>query len=258
MVMQKQQNGIIIALFLENLLLYLCQKEIIMKKNLIFELLIVLFAISLTIPEISEGQRRFGRGRGSMPSETLPVLRDGHEKKIFNVLEEMAATQGNMMNVPMDDGRLLRLLTETMGAKNVVEIGTSNGYSGLWLLMALKSTGGKLTTFEINTRSARLAAANFKKAGVDKLATIIIGDAHEEVTKLKDPIDLLFIDADKDGYLDYLKKLLPLVRPGGLIVTHNFNTMNQDYIDAVTTNPDLETLIQNSYSGGVGVTLKKR
>ena len=164
-----------------------------MKKTLIINLLVVIFTISLVLPEISNGQRRGGFGRrGPAPSETLPVLRDGQEKKIFNVLEEMAAKQGNMMNVPMDDGRLLRLLTETMGAKNVIEIGTSNGYSGLWLLMALQTTGGKLTTFEINPRSANLAADNFKKAGVDKLATIIEGDAHKEVTKLKDPIDLLF------------------------------------------------------------------
>ncbi|MFC1839904.1 O-methyltransferase [Thermodesulfobacteriota bacterium] len=231
-----------------------------MKADKIIVPLILLMTISLTIPEISEGQRRgsFGRGRSPMSSETLPVLREGHEKNIFSVMEDMAASQGNMMNVPMDDGRLLRLLTETMGAKNVIEIGTSNGYSGLWIMMALHTTGGKLTTFEIDPRSARLASDNFKKAGVAHLATIIEGDAHKEVTKLKEPIDLLFIDADKDGYLDYLNKLLPLVRPGGLIVSHNINQMNQDYIDALTKNPDLETLIQNQYLGGVGVTLKKR
>ena len=163
-----------------------------------------------------------------------------------------------MLNVSMDDGRLLRLLTETMGAKHVVEIGTSNGYSGLWLLMALRTTGGKLTTFEIDPEKVRLATNNFKKAGMDHLATIIEGDAHEEVKRLKGPIDLLFIDADKEGYLDYLNKLLPLVRPGGLIVSHNMNSMNWDYINALTTNPDLETLIPNQYMGVVGVTLKKR
>ena len=193
-----------------------------------------------------------------MPSDTLPVPREGQEKKIIDVLEDMAANQRGMLNVSMDDGRLLRLLTETMGAKHVVEIGTSNGYSGLWLLMALRTTGGKLTTFEIDPEKVRLATNNFKKAGMDHLATIIEGDAHEEVKRLKGPIDLLFIDADKEGYLDYLNKLLPLVRPGGLIVSHNMNSMNWDYINALTTNPDLETLIPNQYMGVVGVTLKKR
>ena len=231
-----------------------------MKKHMIIIPVIVLMAISLAMPEISEGQRGGwrGRGRGPMASDTLPVPRDGQEKRILDVLEDMAANQAGMLNVPMDDGRLLRLLTETMGANHVVEIGTSNGYSGLWLLMALRATGGKLTTFEIDPEKVRLAANNFKKAGVDHLATIVEGDAHEEVKRLKGPIDLLFIDADKDGYLDYLNKLLPLIRPGGLIVTHNMNSTNQDYIDALTTSPDLETLVPMQYMGGVGVTLKKR
>ncbi len=186
---------------------------------------ILFLAISLSIPEISVAQQRgwFGRGRGPAPSDTLPVPREGQEKKITDVLEDMAATQGGMLNVPMDDGRLLRLLAETMGAKHVVEIGTSNGYSGLWILMALRTTGGKLTTFEIDPEKVRLAAGNFKKAGVDRLVTIIEGDAHEEIKKLKGPIDLLFIDADKEGYLDYLNKLLPLIRPGGIVVSHNIN-----------------------------------
>ena len=231
-----------------------------MKIRMIIIPAIVLMALSFTMPETSQGQRRGwpGRGRGPMPSETLPVPREGQEKKIIDVLEDMAANQRGMLNVSMDDGRLLRLLTETMGAKHVVEIGTSNGYSGLWLLMALRTTGGKLTTFEIDPEKVRLATNNFKKAGMDHLATIIEGDAHEEVKRLKGPIDLLFIDADKEGYLDYLNKLLPLVRPGGLIVSHNMNSMNWDYINALTTNPDLETLIPNQYMGVVGVTLKKR
>ena len=231
-----------------------------MKIRMIIIPVIMLMAISLAIPEISQGQRggRYGRGRGPMSSDTLPVPREGQEKKIIDVLEKMAANQRGMLNVSMDDGRMLRLLTETMGAKHVVEIGTSNGYSGLWLLMALRTTGGKLTTFEIDPEKVRLATNNFKKAGVDHLATIIEGNAHEEVKRLKGPIDLLFIDADKDGYLDYLNKLLPLVRPGGLIVSHNVNSMNQDYINALTTNADLETLIPNQYLGIVGVTLKKR
>lgn len=231
-----------------------------MKIRLFSALAVLFFLISLSIPAVSEGQQRgwFGRGRGPMPSETQPVPREGQEKKINDVLNDMAATRGGMLNVPMDDGRLLRLLTETMGAKNVVEIGTSNGYSGLWLLMALRTTGGKLTTFEIDPEKVKSASDNFKKAGVDKLVNIIEGDAHEKVKNLKESIDLLFIDADKEGYLDYLNKLLPIVRPGGLIVSHNWNSMDQDYIDALTKNPDLETIIQNIQIGGVGVTLKKR
>jgi len=161
-----------------------------------------------------------------------------------------------MMNVPQEDGRLLRVLTETVGAKHVVELGTSNGYSGIWFCLALRKTDGKLTTYEIDARRASLARENFKRAGVDKLVTLVEGDAHEEVTKLKESIDILFLDADKEGYIDYLNKLLALVRPGGLIVAHNINPQQADpkYVEAITTNPDLESVLY----GGVGITLKKR
>ena len=69
---------------------------------------------------------------------------------------------------------------------------------------------------------------------------------------------MAFIDADKEGYLDYLKKLLPLVRPGGLILAHNVTMAAvQGYVKAVTTDPDLETIFYTE-GGGLGVTLKKR
>jgi predicted O-methyltransferase YrrM len=95
---------------------------------------------------------------------------------------------------------------------------------------------------------------------VDKLVTLVEGDAHAEVTKLKDSIDLLFLDADKEGYLDYLNKLLPLVRPGGLVVAHNINARQADpnYIKAITTAQELESLFVNLGASGISVTLKKR
>jgi len=195
----------------------------------------------------------------SFERSTLPKTET--EKKILGVLEDMYQNQGRrMMNVPPEDGRLLRLLTETVDAKHVVEIGTSNGYSAIWLCLALRTTGGKLTTHEINAGRASLARENFKRAGVDQIVTLVEGDAHEEVTKLKEPIDVLFLDADKEGYIDYLNKLLPLVRPGGLILAHNMSPRQADprYVEAITTNPDLETIFLHMEGAGVGVTLKKR
>src|SRR5438128_10099624 len=110
-------------------------------------------------------------------------------------------------NVPAVDGKMLRLLTEALNAKHVIEIGTSTGISGMWFCMALKKTGGKLTTFELDAGRAALARAHFEKAGVDRLVTLVEGDAHQNITKLRGPVDVVFIDAEKDGYLDYLKKL---------------------------------------------------
>lgn len=207
--------------------------------------------------------REFGRPRRGFRSTELsafnnpPIGKDEEEKKILAVLNDMRTNQSRgMMNVPQEDGRLLRVLTETVGAKHVVELGTSNGYSGIWFCLALRKTSGKLTTHEINASRASLARENFKRAGVDNLVTLVEGDAHEEVTKIKEKIDILFLDADKEGYIDYLNKLLPLVRPGGLIIAHNITPQQADpeYIEAITTNPDLESVLY----GGVSVTLKKR
>ncbi len=210
------------------------------------------------------GLRRPPRGgpgatESMFTAKTLPA--DDVEKKVLAILQDLHDNQRRgMMNVPTDDGRLLRLLTETIGAKHVVEIGTSNGYSGLWFCLALRKTGGRLTTYEIDAGRANLARENFKRAEMSELVTLIEGDAHEEVTKLKGEIDLLFLDADKAGYIDYLEKLLPRVRPGGLVVAHNMTTRMADpkYVKAITTNPKLETLFLHMNGAGVGVSMKKR
>lgn len=199
------------------------------------------------------GGRRGGRGFSITP-QYPPTAVNEEEKKILSVLEDIRLNQSRgMMNVPQQDGRILRLLAETVGAKHVVEIGTSNGYSGIWFCLALRTAGGKLTTHDIDEGRAALARKNFKRAGVDNIVTLVMGDAHETVKKIKEPIDILFIDADKEGYGDYLNKLLPLVRPGGLILSHNIDSTGQDYVDAITKNPNLETV----QAQGVTVTLKK-
>ncbi len=199
-------------------------------------------------------------GRAQDEADKPTLLDEAAEKRIRAVLAELDANRRGNMNVPEADGQLLFLLTRTMEAQNVVEIGTSNGYSGLWMLMALRSTGGHLKTYDIDPRRSELAKKNFEKAGVSDLVTQVLGDAHEKVLELKDPIDLLFIDADKPGYLDYLKKLRPLVRPGGLIIGHNMKrpAPSPDYVEAITTDPDLETVFLNMDAAGIAVTMKKR
>ncbi|HUW18112.1 MAG TPA: O-methyltransferase [Sedimentisphaerales bacterium] len=202
------------------------------------------------------------RDRDMSPADNSPIPKEDAEKKVLGVLEDMDRNQRRgMMNVPLEDGRLLRLLAETMGAKRVVEVGTSNGYSAIWFCLGLRKTGGKLITHEINAERAELARKNFKRAGVEDIVTLVEGDAHEKVKDLKGPVDIVFLDADKGGYADYLNKLLPLVRPGGLILAHNTTGSGsgmQDYIKAVTTSPDLDTVFVNRQDRGIGATLKKR
>ena len=150
--------------------------------------------------------------------DTESLAKDESEMRILSVLDDIR--EGPVVDEL--HGRLLRILTESTKAKNVVEIGTGNGYSALWLCLGLKTTGGKLVTHEIDHEQVLLAKANFKRAGVENLVTVVEGDAHRTVAQLKEPIDILFMDAE-GGNLDYLHQLLPLVRPGGLILADNMN-----------------------------------
>jgi predicted O-methyltransferase YrrM len=227
--------------------------------------LLLVLAFLLTA-QISPAQPPGGSGRpkrrpnfARAPIENPLLAQDEAEAKALKALAE--AREGpRYANISEDDGRLMRLLTESIGAKHVVEIGTSTGESGIWFAIALRKTGGKLVTHEIDPERAKVAEANFKKAGVDDVISIVVGDAHETVKQIKDPIDILFLDADKAGYIDYLEKLMPLVRPGGLIVAHNmvYPPPDPDYLKAVTQDPKLETSFLLMAGAGVGVTLKKR
>ncbi len=209
-------------------------------------------AAILATSTLARGQGRSGGREGS------PLADSAQEKRILEVLDDVYRRH-RYLSVPEEDGRLLRVLAESTGARHVVEIGTSTGYSGLWLLLALARTGGRLTTYEVDRGRHDTARGNFERAGLARQATLVLGDAHAEVTKLAEPIDLLFLDADKEGYLDYLTKLRPLVRPGGL-VAHNMASPPPDpaYVRAVTTDPALETVFLNMHAAGVGVTLRKR
>jgi predicted O-methyltransferase YrrM len=224
-----------------------------------------LTADELPRAQVGQGGRggRGGRGgpgaleaAGDLNKPLLP--KDDGEKRILAAIEQ--ARQGERYaNVSTADGRLLRQLAESIGAKRVVELGTSTGESGLWFAMALRKTGGHLYTHDIDHGRISVARENFKKGGVEDLITIVEGDAHQTATKNTDPIDVLFIDAEKEGYDAYLKELLPYVRPGGLILAHNMQrpAPNSRYVEAITTSPDLDTSFVLMDGAGVGITLKK-
>ncbi len=177
-------------------------------------------------------------------------------------MADMHANQSRGMgNVPPEDGRLIRMLTETLGAQHVVEVGTANGYSALWLVLGLRSTGGSLTTFEIDPQRSALARENFRRAGVEDFVRLVEGDAHETITELTGPIDLVFLDADKGGFTDYLEKLLPLLRVGGLILAHDSSGqahLMHDYLEALAAHPDLETVFVDASRWGICITRKMR
>jgi predicted O-methyltransferase YrrM len=219
--------------------------------------MLTISALAVALAFTAAGQRR-GRRGGPSPGadEYPPVAKTETEKRILATIDEAFRAGELYANVPAADGRMLRLLAETANAKNVAEIGTSTGISGLWFCLALEKTGGKLTTFELDPGRAATARAHFKKAGVDRLVTLIEGDAHKNIARLKEPVDVAFVDAEKEGYVEYLKQLLPHMRPGGVILAHNID-MAPDYLKAVTTSPDLDTVLYMQ-GGGMAITLKKR
>jgi predicted O-methyltransferase YrrM len=181
------------------------------------------------------------------------------ERRVLEVIDDFDRTQrSKSLSVPFEDGRLLRILAESAGAVRIVEIGTSYGYSGKWLALALLGTSGRLTTFEIDERRQARARANFERAGVLSSVDLVLGDAHALVTELKGPVDMVFSDADKEGYFDYLQKLVPVLRPGGLFVTHNIDTAAREYLGAISHDGALESTLGNVGSGEIAVTVKKR
>jgi caffeoyl-CoA O-methyltransferase len=227
---------------------------------------IVLFLATCIVPHLAFTQERnrprerpsFDFG-GAPEIDRPPMAKNDQEQQALDALNEM--TKGTWhLNVTTREGRVLRQLTEAVGAKRVVEIGTSSGYSTIWLAMGARASGGKVFTHEIDPEKVKMARANFEKAGVADVITIIEGDAHKTIKQHSEPIDVLFLDAEKKGYVDYLDQLLPLIRPGGLILGHDMHRPMPDpkYIQAITTNPDLDTSFIMMESFGISMTTKKR
>jgi predicted O-methyltransferase YrrM len=128
------------------------------------------------------------------------------------------------INVSPVQGKLLHLLVRLQGARNILEIGTLGGYSAIWLARALPA-GGRLITLEANPKHAEVARANISRAGLAQVVELRLGKALDTLPQLaqenRGPFDLIFIDADKPGYPDYLPWALKLSRPGSLIIADN-------------------------------------
>ncbi len=137
------------------------------------------------------------------------------------------------INVSASGGQLLHLLVLMSGAKRILEIGTLGGYSAIWLARALPADG-KLISLEINEHHADVARRNLAEVGLAAKVEVRVGPALATLTAMEQvgeaPFDLVFIDADKDGYVAYLQKAVALVRDGGLILADN--TLPDAVLDA--------------------------
>ena len=137
------------------------------------------------------------------------------------LIKESEEKKFPMIQVSPENGKFLQLLIRTIKAKNILEIGTLSGYSAIWMARGLPE-GGKLTTLEINQRHAEVARKYIKRAGLESKVQVKVGKALDLTDKLSgEKFDFVFIDADKEGYPDYLEKVIPMMNRGGLICADN-------------------------------------
>ena len=146
------------------------------------------------------------------------------------------------IDVTPNQGKLLHLFARMIGARRILEIGTLGGYSTIWMARALPQ-GGRLITLEFSPKHAEIARSNIARAGLMEMVEIRVGAALETLPKIqaeiKEPFDLIFIDADKPNNSEYLRWAIKLSRPGTLIIVDNV-VRDGGVIDAASTDKDVQ------------------
>ncbi len=165
-------------------------------------------------------------------------------------------------NITEADGRFLFDFVVRHKYRQCLEIGTSTGHSGIWIAWAMSRTGGVLTTIEIDPARHARAVENFKAAGLGGFVDARLADAHELIPQLKGPYDFVFVDADKEWYLNYFKMLLPKMDIGGCFAAHNVVNLEfmhgvKEFLDYVRSLPEIETLIERTSRSGISLSFKK-
>jgi len=179
------------------------------------------------------------------------------------ILETLETIHQQYLTVSEKEGQFLNLLVKATRGKNVLEVGTSYGYTTIWLALALEETDGNLTTIEILPERIALAKRHVTQAGLSHRVTFLQGDAHSVVPTLPGVFDWAYLDADKDRQEDYFHQLFPKrLRPGGLLIAHNAillaDTMKA-YLDLVRHHPDFDTVIVSATGDdGFAVSYRKR
>jgi len=165
-------------------------------------------------------------------------------------------------------GTFYNIMLKSINAKKILEIGMSVGYSGLWFADAIMSNtkDGQIITIDKEKFKIDSATRNFEEAGVSSLIKIREGEARKILHEIKEEFgenyfDFIFIDADKESYIEYFDLSLPLVRKGGIIGADNilfperFNEMMADYLSHVRNNPNVQS-VTVPIDNGEEVTIK--
>ncbi len=176
------------------------------------------------------------------------------DKTTEEILSNLEKTKNSFWNLDRECANFLNTLIKIKNAKNVLEIGTSNGYSGIWILEALKETKGKLTTVEYWEKRQSVARANFSKCVPEVYAeskigaaVIVLEDMLDEIKQNKrEKFDFVFIDANKKEYIEYFELIDKMINKGSVILADNILTHYkkvEDYVNALFDNPSYQSQI---------------
>jgi predicted O-methyltransferase YrrM len=180
---------------------------------------------------------------------------------IESILNSIKAADKGLLAVSEEDGRFLRVLVATRGAKSVLEIGAASGYSGIWLGLGARESRGHVVSIEYDPQRATEAAANIQKAGLTDVVRVIHGDAFKEIPKLQGTFDLVFLDAWKPDYKRFFDMVYPRLEPGGVFLAHNVVNKASEmepFLKDIQNHPGLFTSIVSPGSEGMSVSYKLR
>jgi predicted O-methyltransferase YrrM len=186
---------------------------------------------------------------------------DAQSADVQRLLQQIKTADTQQLAVSEEDGRFLRVMIASSGAKRVLEIGGAYGYSAIWIGLGLRETGGRLTTIEFDPERAKVAVAHVRTAGLADIVTVVSGDAFSEIPKLDGTFDFVFVDAWKPDYKRFLEMVLPRLIPQGLFLAHNVvNKQNEmrEFLAAIKNDPRLLTTIVSPSSEGISVSYKRR
>lgn len=176
------------------------------------------------------------------------------------LLKQIKSADKDQLAVSEEDGRFLRLLVVTRGAKRALEIGAASGYSAIWMGLGMRDTGGKLVSIEYDKARAAEAASNVRKAGLSDIVQVISGDAFAEIPKVPGTFDFVFCDAWKRDYQKFFSMVFPRMDKGGLFLGHNvINKRDEmaDFLNTIHSSPAVLTSIVAPSGEGVSITLKR-
>jgi predicted O-methyltransferase YrrM len=158
----------------------------------------------------------------STVSNPLDVLKSELER--FGAANDGATSERSrrMLNITRDTGEFLSVLVRAAAARRILEIGTSNGYSTLWLAEAARATGGTVTTVELSEYKTGLAASTFARSGLGSLISLVHDDAGRLLQRTGEgSFDFIFLDSARAEYAGWWPQLRRVLRPGGLLVADN-------------------------------------